>query len=146
MVDLSNLRLITAELDTTLGKDMLHPNFPTIKMGIFKTIIDKIDNYVIVIDTNLKVVMVNQLAQDLILKATGKCINAGDDWYKVVFGLDSPPHWDPLTRAIKTRKVVLKTIESPLSKKKFCTINIPVIYNGVSGVVEIGVDDFNDDN
>jgi transcriptional regulator with PAS, ATPase and Fis domain len=145
MVDLSNLRLITAELDTTLGKDMLHPTFPTLRMEIFKTVIDKIDNYVIVVDTKLKVVMVNQKTKELLAKAIGKCVEPGDDWYKVVFGLDSPPSWDPLTRAINTRKVVIKTIESPYNKIKFNTINIPIVYNGVSGVVGIGVDDFNAD-
>ena len=144
MVDLSNLRLITAELDTTLAKDMLHPTFPSMRMDVFKIVLDKIDNYVIVIDTNLKVIMVNKKTQELLQNTIGKCVCQGDDWYKVVFGLDSPPHWDPLTRAIKTRKVVIKTIESPHSPLKFNTINIPIIYNGVSGVVGIGVDDFND--
>jgi len=143
MVDLSNLRLLTAELDVNLAKDMIHPEFPSIRLDIFKNVIDKIDNYVIVVDTKLKVVMVNKKMQDFLQKTIGKCVCAGDDWYKVVFGLDEIPHWDPLTRAIKTRKVVMKTIESPKLGLKFCTLIIPIIYNGTSGVVGIGVEDFN---
>lgn len=144
MVDLSNLRLITAELDTTFAKDIGHPDFPSVRLDTFKTIIDRIDNYVIVINKDLKVVMVNKKCHDLILETTGKEIKAGDDWYKVVFNFDSPPSWDPIMRAVNTRKIVLKTIESPITKKKYCSINIPIIYNGVSGVVGLGVEDFND--
>lgn len=144
MVDLTNLRVITAELDNAFGNDLLHADFPSVRLDVFKMIIDKIDNYVILIDKSLKVVMVNQKTQELLQKEIGKCVCKGDDWYKTVFGLDVVPIWDPITRAINNRKVVIKTIESPHTGLKFNTINIPVIYNGVSGVVGIGVDDFNE--
>jgi hypothetical protein len=55
--------------------------------------------------------------------------------------MDTIPDWDPFVSAIKRRKIIIREFVSPTTKRKYGLIAIPLIYNGVSGVMAIAMDE-----
>jgi len=142
MVELSSLVSLTEKLDTTFAKDIVsHTDSALIRMSQFQKVIDNIDSYVAVVSLDLKMIMTNKKMATMLNERLGVCPKAGDPVYKTLYNLDEIPSWDPFIPAIKRRRVTMREFISPTTKRKYGLIAIPLIYNGVSGVIAIATDE-----
>lgn len=141
MVNLESLKILTSQLDTNFSKDFASIDSLMLRMNTFQNVIDNMDNYVAVITPNLKLQMINSKMNIMLKERLGICVCQGDDVYKTLYGLNEPPEWDPFLPAIKHRRVTIREFISPVTKRKYGIIAIPMIYNGVSAVVGIATDE-----
>jgi hypothetical protein len=99
------------------------------------------EDYIIVVNTDLTISMFNEKMGKLVKDKLNIDLKKGDNIYKAMYNIDSPPEWDPFIPSIKSKKVVVREFISPITKSRYSVISIPMIYNGISGVVGITTGD-----
>ena len=142
MVNLDSLKILTEKLDSTFAKDFCEKNDSAmLRLNVFQHVIDNMDNYVSVVSPDLKLMMINLKMRCMLKERLNLDAKIGEDAYKQLYNLDSPPEWDPFIPAIKHKRVTIREFISPTTKRKYGIIAIPLIYNGTSGVVGIATDE-----
>jgi len=144
MVDLKNLTALTKQLDNVeFSKEFIKEKDESdlLQMKAFQIMIDNMDNYVVVVTPDLKVSFVNIKIKNMLKDRLNIDVQIGESAYKQLYGLDSPPIWDPFLPAFKHKRVTIREFISPVTKRKYGIIAIPMIYNGVSAVVGIATDE-----
>jgi len=146
MVELSQLKTLTEKLNSTFAEDFItsekKPCEDTLKrLNEYQLIIDNIDSYVAIVTLDLKMALVNKKMKNMLNERLGLCPSVGDPVYKSLYNMDTIPDWDPFVSAIKRRKIIIREFVSPTTKRKYGLIAIPLIYNGVSGVMAIATDE-----
>ena len=140
MVDLSSLKILTEKLNSEFSECIGKKDSDVLKSS-FQIVIDNMDNYVVVIAPDLKVILVNKKMRKMLKDRINVDVSLGEDAYKQLYNLDNPPPWDPFLPAIKSKKVTIREFISPTTGRKYGIIAIPMIYNGTSGVVGIATDE-----
>ena len=130
MVELDNLKKLTAYLALELeNKDYFHI------MDLLGIIFNQINTLILVIDKNDKVIYMNKKMTQYFRQ--NKCdVKIGDVWYKF-WGMKKPPIDYPAKEAIKKKTIIKKQMTSPVTNTTFDIIAIPLIYDGVSGTINI---------
>jgi len=131
MVDLSRLKELTTELAIQVRILGEHTEL----IELLELIFDNIQSIIFIIDNNDNIVSMNNAAS-VHASECGANIEVGDKWYKM-WKLSDPPPIYPSKRAIETRRILTSIQKSPVSDKTFFVTVIPLIYNGVSGTINI---------
>ena len=134
MADLTNLKKLTHELSEEI-KGNIHagPLF-----GLLTSYFDTIDTYVTIIRNDKTVLYLNKAVRERIEELgldpddyiDGICIGS-----KGKCGLVNNC---PLEECIETKKIVVRhDVKSPITDIRYTVVCMPLIYNGVSAVVEM---------
>ncbi len=147
MVELFALKTLTEKLDTRFAETFVMPerigshDDVLKKLNEYQLIIDNIDSYIAIVTIDLKMALVNKKLKEMLKDRLGICPSPGDPVYKTLYNLDTIPEWDPFVSAIKRRKIIIREFTSPATKRRYGLIAIPLIYDGVSGVMAIATDE-----
>ena len=134
MVDLSNLKKLTNELAEEIhGNIHAGPLF-----GLLTEYYDTIDTYVAVIKNDKTVLYLNKAARKR-MEELG--LNPDDYINEVCAGLKEQcglVNNCPLEECVKTKKIVVRhDAKSPVTDIRYTVVCMPLLYNGVSGVIEM---------
>ena len=131
MTNLDNLKRLTKELAEEVEYQEHGIAFKFIKL-----ILDSIKSPAFIITREYDTVYLNPTAIKM-AKKYGISTELGVKCYNVLFHKDEPCKECPVTRALKTRRVENTEWKSPLTGKKYMVTDIPLLFNGVAGVIEI---------
>jgi len=126
----SNLKKLTFRLATEIKFQELGPEFLMLKL-----ILDNIRDPVFIISLNLEILFANSAAKKLIKKSLKVSNIVGKTCY-TLFNRNDVCDSSPVVESIKAKKVITKEITNPDGNKWVSTC-IPLVYNGVSAVIEI---------
>ena len=130
MVNLSKLKKITNELSHNIEEG----EGPLLDFIIL--ILDNLNQPAVILDNKLNLIYGNNYMHTFLANLDLQ-INPGDNWYKVIYDMNTIPKWCPATDALKQGKLTTKEFISPLTKLKWRTTCIPIANNGTSAVIGI---------
>jgi len=130
--DIEEIKSITARIAKELGE----PPAASHLLTFLKLIFDNLKSYVLIIGADNTILYMNPAVAEGMTRYGLKC-NVGDKCYKTFYLKDSPCDHCFAKEAIETRHVVFNSLESPFDHKQYLSICIPLIVNGVSGVIEL---------
>ena len=132
MADLNNLQRLTQELAEEIHYEEYGHVFKLMSL-----IFDNVESYVVIIDTNCKLLYINPAAIKACKDLVNIDINTGDNCIKM---MQSNPELckDCLAKSCINQKKVLNEVTiSPNTNIKYWRTCIPLAYDGISGVIEI---------
>ena len=129
MVNLDGLKRLTQELANEIKCEETGP-----ALEFCKLILSSIKSPSVIINKDFKVVYLNDVAIKLGLKY-GIDTTLGTKCYKARYNLDKPCKDCPLVK--ETREIQNIKWKSPHSGITYMITTIPLLYNGVSGVIKI---------
>ena len=98
-----------------------------------KRLADNIKSFVIMVDKDETVLYMNPSFQKNLKKIKAK-LEVGQKWYEG-WGMDKSPKDFPLEECIKSKMMLIRDYQSPLTGRFLHAVLIPLSYNGVSGAV-----------
>ena len=125
-----DLKKLTFRLATEIKFQELGPEFLMLKL-----ILDNVRDPVLIISSKFEILFANSAAKRLI-KENLKATNIIGKVCYTLFKRDDICDLCPVIESIKARKVITKEIPY-LNGDKWLSTCIPLIYNGVSAVIEI---------
>ena len=131
MANLDGLKRLTKELAEEIEYHEEGPSFKFIKL-----ILDSVKSPVVIISNDFKTIYLNPLAIAMGEKY-GIDTSLYVHCYEAVMGINSPCKGCPAKRALKSKQIENTEWISPVSGIKYMVTDIPLIYDGVSGVIEI---------
>jgi len=130
MVNLDKLDKLTKELAEEIG---------TSKNGMVSNLLylifDKLKSMCMIIDNKDRVVYLNPPMKKY-MKKHNLDINIGDEYYKC-WCKTKPDDKSPHNMSLKTREMIVTNYKSPKTGNILNVTTIPLIYNGVSGTINI---------
>ena len=131
MVELNDLKRLTKELAEEIEYSEDGPALDWIKL-----VLSSIKSPVAIITREYKVIYLNPEA-----KRIGKKYNISTEYdiecYKARYNNDKPCKNCPMLESIKTKQIVNTVWKSPHSNIEYVVTNIPLVFNGVAGSIEI---------
>ncbi|MBE3094743.1 MAG: hypothetical protein IMZ52_06890 [Actinobacteria bacterium] len=104
-------------------------------LQLVELILDKLDTFGLIIKNDGKIIYVNK-SLIAYLKGCNLTANIGDNVYNSLLGQEIAPEWCPVKKAIESRKIIFDIFTSPKTGNKYRTICIPLLYDGVSAVID----------
>lgn len=105
-------------------------------LNLLKLILDSVKSPAFVITKNFDVVFLNKEAGRLGAKYNID-IDMSKKCYEMQYGLDEPCKNCPVSKALKSKKIENIEWTSSHSGRTYMITDIPLLYNGIAGVIEI---------
>jgi len=129
--NLNELKNLTKELAIGIQKK---------KSNIFdkiKFIFDGLHSPIAIIDNEYRMIYLNDEIKKLAKEETGVNIKEGEVCYKVLYGRNNVCDDCLVRKALETKKVIISKRCLQNTKEELIITCIPLIYNGISGVIKI---------
>ena len=128
-MSINNLDRINKELALELKEKKIGE-----KLKIVEFILDNLKTKAIIITSDYEILYFNKSFGDFFGKYNLK-VNLGDNWWQKMYDSPIPKEWCPVKEAIASKKVIKKIIDGEITKSKYSFVCVPLIYNGISGVI-----------
>ena len=128
---ISNLKNLTREL----AEEIEYEKYSHV-LDFIKLILDAIKSPAMIITKDYKVIFINKEALKL-SKKYKVTIDYSKTCYEMQYGTDKPCKDCPAKKAIKSRQVENSEWTSHLSGMDYMVTDIPLLFNGVAGVIEV---------
>lgn len=103
-------------------------------LKLLEYILDKVNTKAIIVKEDYTILYLNQALEEF-FREHNLDITVGMNWWERFYNSQSPLDWCPIKKTIESKKVTKQVLNGELTKKKLEIICIPLLYNGVSGVI-----------
>jgi hypothetical protein len=137
MVELESLRRITHELAMDLREEEIRADtsHSVFTLKTLQVVLDNLDELAAIVNTKDETILINKKFKED-LERLGFKYKMYDKWYTLI-GFKEKPLYNPINKAVQTRDIIIEEWISPQTNKKYRTVCIPLIYNGVSAVLAL---------
>jgi hypothetical protein len=130
--NVNNLKRLTQELAEEVHHEEYGDAFKYIHL-----LFDKVESYIVILDNDCKILYLNPSVIKNCKEKLGISVGVGDNCLKLLKDGKELCKDCVVKTCVNQRKVLNQIIISPNTGIKYWKTCIPLVYNGVSGVIEI---------